>query len=774
MRRVAWGIVVILTILVMRHEASGSITKEDVQEVLRQRILSRDVVAHQLQQYLAKLVPKLTVPTTAGEWTRQKKQYRQKLLDEVMFHGWPNQWIHSPLKFEEVGQVENRQVDERRGYRIRKIRLEIIPGFQTVAILYEPDNPIPNAPAILNLNGHNTNGKSATFKQTRCINYALQGMYALNLEWLDCYELGHPENDHWMGAHLNLVGQNSAGLFYLAMRKGLDYLWQYPGVDQSRVGVTGLSGGAWQTIVLSALDDRVAACVPVSGFSTMYSAIFAHNGIGDIEYNPPDMRLYADYTHLVAMRAPNPTLLIYGSNDEFFSRAPQLKPYLFDATLPFFELYGQNRSLFWHEHIDPGTHNYGLKNRLESYRFFSRHFNLPSNPGEVDVRKELKSCSELKVGLPQNNLTVLGLARKRALEIVHESPPKMVGDRLSWQNRNRAQLKKVVRYQPAMLKHAVVASSNRSKELENHYYYFEFDNGLLATGTLLRCPNHRKNKTMRILLRDSGQRTASESALMYLKSGEDVLTLDLLFTGDAAPDSPDFITQEWSDRTLFTQLLSSAGQRALGLESAQFVAILNWINQISGKQKIQVTAQGMRSQMISLVAGSLEPHLFSSLDIEEGLPTLRYLLDKPVTYQEAPDLFCRDLYQFFDIDQLVALNEAPITQQFLPAISNRDANFVDKPYYGTCSYAELRLGETYLSMRNKPLAERSFRRAIISSPQWALPYNRLVDTLLAQHSYHKAIKVCQEFVNTNPDNLKAEYFRNLAIDLTRKIKKKSQ
>jgi len=58
------------------------------------------------------------------------------------------------------------------------------------------------------------------------------------------------------------------GLFYLAMRKGLDYLASQPNVDSKRLGVTGLSGGGWQTAVLSGLDERVVAAVPVAGFSS--------------------------------------------------------------------------------------------------------------------------------------------------------------------------------------------------------------------------------------------------------------------------------------------------------------------------------------------------------------------------------------------------------------------------------------------------------------------------------------------------------------------------
>ena len=37
------------------------------------------------------------------------------------------------------------------------------------------------------------------------------------------------------------------------------------------------------------------------------------------------------------------------------------------------------------------------------------------------------------------------------------------------------------------------------------------------------------------------------------------------------------------------------------------------------------------------------------------MTSLNYLLDTPVPYRSAPDLFCLDLYKYFDIDRLAAL-----------------------------------------------------------------------------------------------------------------------
>jgi hypothetical protein len=37
------------------------------------------------------------------------------------------------------------------------------------------------------------------------------------------------------------------------------------------------------------------------------------------------------------------------------------------------------------------------------------------------------------------------------------------------------------------------------------------------------------------------------------------------------------------------------------------------------------------------------------------MKSLGYLLDAPVAYRSAPDLFCLDLYKYFDIDSIAAI-----------------------------------------------------------------------------------------------------------------------
>jgi hypothetical protein len=65
----------------------------------------------------------------------------------------------------------------------------------------------------------------------------------------------------------------------------------------------------------------------------------------------------------------------------------------------------------------------------------------------------------------------------------------------------------------------------------------------------------------------------------------------------------------------------------------------------------------MRSQVVALIASSIEPTLFSEVSIGKGIQSLSYILDSPVVYRTASDLFCLDLYKEFDLDSLALVAE---------------------------------------------------------------------------------------------------------------------
>lgn len=387
--------------------ASAQAIKETVEPLLKDPVQPTAVTAYQLQKYMMKRIVKPLPPGTAEEWTAEAQKLRKHILEDIAFHGWPREWVNSAPRFEQTDVIETTH-----GYRLRKLRYEIVPGFQSTAILYEPEKLSGRVPAILNLVGHDVEGNLVEYEQKRCINFAKQGMLALSLGWPGFGELDQPENSHDFGGHLDLVGSNALGFFYLIMRRGLDYLETLPQVDPGRIGITGLSGGGWQTITLSALDERVSAMVEVAGFGSFETNFTRPMDTQEVEEDATDLTQGFDYPFFVAMRAPRPTLLIHNEQDDCCFLAPFVKSYIYDQVLPFFRLYHAENSLRWHENIDPGTHNYQLDNRQQAYAFFAENFHLPPVSKEIPSDSEIHTMRELAGSLPAISRALLPLGTR--------------------------------------------------------------------------------------------------------------------------------------------------------------------------------------------------------------------------------------------------------------------------------------------------------------------------------------------------------------------------
>ena len=631
--------------------ARAQSSAEQAQAILAAPVEAQPVVTFQLQEYLIAHAARLPAPASAEAWTAEAARIRERVLKDVVFHGWPAEWVNAPPKFEDLGEIP---VSPGAGFRRRKLRYEIVPGFYSTAVLYEPGKLNAKAPAVLDVMGHFPAGKAMEFEQTMCINQALRGMVALNLEWLDMGELRDPENEHSFAAHLDLAGANGVGLFYLAMRRGLDYLAQRPDVDAGRLGVTGLSGGGWQTITLSALDARVAAAVPVAGYTTLAGRAEVLPGEpGDNEQNATDLVAGQDYSTFTALRAPRPTLQINSAEDDCCFRAAMVRPYIFEAVRPFYRLYGREDALEFYEDTLISAHNFGPESRERAYRFFCEAFHLPVLEREIPVGGEIGSYSELAGGVPKDNLTVLGLARRLAAGAERPAPPAEGEARAAWAARERDVLRRVLRYQPAAVKQVWIAANAHHSEVESESYRFEMENGLPATAVWVRETQTPRGAPLTIVLNDNGKKAAGAEKWDQtpevgdrLERGEQVLAVDLVFTGDASPDQPP---------SLFTQMLASAGERPLGLEAAQLAAIARWAAQRFHPAQVRLETTGIRSQVQALAAAAVEPGLFSEVASQRGVRSLGYLLEKPVRYETAPDLFCLDLFADFDLDTLGAL-----------------------------------------------------------------------------------------------------------------------
>ena len=271
-----------------------------------------------------------------------------------------------------------------------------------------------------------------------------------------------------------------------------------------------------------------------------------------------------------ARASPHPAR--YNAEDDCCFRAPLVKPYIFDAVRPVFALYGKAENLAWHENLDPGTHNYQLDNRLQAYRFFARHFGLPDIGGEPGVDAEVKSAEELAVGVPKSNLTILGLARKLAA----------AGPRTG----TRERLAEVVRYRTVEARMWALDNS-KMQGLESESARIDFSNGLSAGAVFMKQSRGTQPATITVLLNDKGFKVSGAAASSRINRGEEVLAADLLFTGESVPRP---------GTSAFAQLLAATGDRPLGLEAAQLIALAKFARQSSGASVLRLEATGIAAR----------------------------------------------------------------------------------------------------------------------------------------------------------------------------------
>jgi hypothetical protein len=206
-----------------------------------------------------------------------------------------------------------------------------------------------------------------------------------------------------------------------------------------------------------------------------------------------------------------------------------------------------------------------------------------------------------------------------------------------------------MRYKPVTVKHAWAVSNTKNKGVETLAFQFQLSNDLAAAGVLVKAISAPAGSPATIVLNDKGRKAAANEVSERVNRGEQVLALDLLFRGEVSPKNP--------GAPEYAQMLSAMGDRPLGMQAAQLIGIARWLGARGAKQ-IRLESTGARSQITALTAAALEPAQFSGVEIHDGIESLAKLLEAPITYEAAPDLFCLDLYKEFDVDRLAALAKA--------------------------------------------------------------------------------------------------------------------
>jgi hypothetical protein len=253
------------------------------------------------------------------------------------------------------------------GYTAESVTFQSIPGYYTCCTLYRPLHPSQQRlPAILNTHGHGnpeTSGRFAENVQHRAATLARMGAITLSTEMFAYGDslaqvpaVAHTKSDLAMPMQLwNNI-------------RALDFLESLSDVDSTKLCVTGESGGATQTFLLTALDPRISINVPV----VMVSSYFF--GGCQCESGRPvhrDAYHFCTNAEISSLCCPRPMLVISDGKD-WTQHVPEIE---FPFLQKIYALNGVPDNV-QNVHLTDEGHNYGPNKRLAMYKFFAQQLNL--------------------------------------------------------------------------------------------------------------------------------------------------------------------------------------------------------------------------------------------------------------------------------------------------------------------------------------------------------------------------------------------------------------
>ncbi|HYR58094.1 MAG TPA: alpha/beta hydrolase family protein [Chthoniobacteraceae bacterium] len=336
-----------------------------------------------------------TPPASREAWEKRGEQVRTQVRVALGIFPEPTR---TPLNAVIHGRIE------RDDYTVEKVFFESMPGLFVTGNLYRPRGKPGPFPAVLCPHGH---WKDARFMirtdaemqkeiesggerfaesgrsmfQSIGVQLARMGIVAFVYDMLgnsDSQQIGielahgfkkqRPEmntRENWglFSPQAETHAQSVMGLQTWNSIRALDFLTSLPEVDAKRLACTGASGGGTQTMILAAVDPRLAVECPavmvstaMQGGCTCENASLLRVGTGNIEF--------------AALFAPKP-LGMTAANDwtkEMETKGfPELKQHYAKMGAP------QNVALWAHTNF---PHNYNIVTREHIYAWFNEHFQL--------------------------------------------------------------------------------------------------------------------------------------------------------------------------------------------------------------------------------------------------------------------------------------------------------------------------------------------------------------------------------------------------------------
>ena len=355
-------------------------------------------------------------PESLDVWQQRRDDVRRRIL--VATGLWPMP-AKTPLNPVIHGKID------RGDYTIEKVYFESAPGLFVTGNLYRPKNIQGKAPGVMFAHGHWKDARLSVKDEERlrkeiadgaerfvlagrsnfqaqCRQLALMGCVVwqwdmlgdsdsvqLSRELVHGFKTQRPEmntTENWglYSPQAEAHCQNIMGLQTLNSVRGLDFLLSLPEIDPERIAVTGASGGGTQTMIVSAIDDRIQLSFPVvmvstamQGGCTCENASLLRIGTGNVEF--------------AALFAPKPQGM--NSADDW---TKEMATKGFPELQKLYAMYGKEKLVFLKrgEHF---PHNYNAVTRSAFYTFLNQHFKLGFQSPVIETEFETLPPEQLSV-----------------------------------------------------------------------------------------------------------------------------------------------------------------------------------------------------------------------------------------------------------------------------------------------------------------------------------------------------------------------------------------
>ena len=301
--------------------------------------------------------------SSKAEWEARRARIRRQVLVSCGLYPLPPKTPLKPRIFDRV---------ERDGYTIEKVYFQTYPGFYLAGNLYRPHPAAKTAvggrvPGVLVTHGHWQVGRMGDTPNgsipARAITFARMGCVAFTYDMVgyndtrqipDHYGTRYAgDREHWLWS-VSLMGLQTWNSV-----RALDFLSSLPDVDKSRLAITGESGGGTQTMMLGAIDDRLAAvgpCVMVS--HSMQGGCLCENS--------PGLRIDYSNMEIAASAGPRPQIMVGATGDWTKTMMTIEGP----AVKSVYDLEGVPDNLKYV--IFPFNHNINKTSRDAVYQFFGK------------------------------------------------------------------------------------------------------------------------------------------------------------------------------------------------------------------------------------------------------------------------------------------------------------------------------------------------------------------------------------------------------------------